>query len=193
MSKNPEKLQNEQRQNTETISSAAKRLESLRGKLESSSDDFEQNVSSGIEKNLNEAREVATNIESNAKETNKDKPTVSLNKHRLINKKTLNESYTKTLSHAQEELRPTERVFSKIIHNKPTEAISNLIGGTIARPNAILSGAVTSFVLTLSIYAVAKTIGYKLSGFEPILAFLIGWIIGIIYDYFKIMISGKKD
>lgn len=193
MSKSPEKLQNEHKQSIEISDSAAKRLEDLQSKVELSAENFEQNVSSKVEKSLNEAREVATSAESDSKETNKDKPTINLNRHRLINKKMLNESYAKTLSSAQEELKPGERVFSKIIHNKPTEAISGLIGSTIARPNAILSGAVTSFVFTLSIYAVAKTIGYKLSGFEPILAFILGWIIGIIYDYFKMMISGKKD
>lgn len=193
MSKSPEKLQNEHKQSIEISDSAAKRLEDLQNKVELSAENFEQNVSSRVEKSLNEAREVAASTESGSKETNKDKPTINLNRHRLINKKMLNESYAKTLSSAQEELKPGERIFSKIIHNKPTEAISGLIGSTIARPNAILSGAVTSFVLTLSIYAVAKTIGYKLSGFEPILAFILGWIIGIIYDYFRMMISGKKD
>ena len=48
-------------------------------------------------------------------------------------------------------------------------------------------------VFGLIIYTIAKTIGYKLSGFETIAAFLIGWLIGLIYDYLRILITGKKE
>lgn len=193
MRNNPEKLQNESKVNIEISKSISDKLESLQAKIELSAENNEQNISSRTKESLRKAQETAISIESSSVETKIDNSGTNLNRHRLINKKTLNESYAKTLKSTQDELSPSERVFSEIIHNKPVEAISNAIGSTIARPNAILSGAITSFVLTLSVYVITKTIGYKLSGFEPILAFILGWIIGILYDYLKIMISGKKD
>jgi hypothetical protein len=39
---------------------------------------------------------------------------------------------------------------------------------------------------------VAKHYGYRLSGFEAIGAFIAGWLVGILYDFFKVMITGKK-
>ncbi|HRN90324.1 MAG TPA: hypothetical protein PK543_01410, partial [Candidatus Saccharibacteria bacterium] len=76
--------------------------------------------------------------------------------------------------------------------NKTVEKVSDVVGSTVARPNAVLSGAVSAFILTLAVYIVAKTIGYRLSGFETIAAFIVGWTIGILYDYLRILITGKK-
>ena len=84
------------------------------------------------------------------------------------------------------------RAFSKVIHNPGVEKTSEALGSTVARPNAILSGAVFAFVLTLGVYLVARYYGYTLSGFESIGAFVLGWVIGIIYDFLKVMITGKK-
>ena len=87
---------------------------------------------------------------------------------------------------------PASRTFSRIIHNKTVEKVSDAAGNTIARPNAILSGAVLAFVLTLSVYLIAKNLGYPLSGFETIGAFAVGWVLGITYDFLKVMVTGRK-
>ena len=110
-----------------------------------------------------------------------------------ITKKQLDARFNDTMQAVREELSPQARTFSKLIHNKAVEKTSDVIGNTIARPNALLAGAIGAFVLTLAIYLFAKNMGYRLSGFEPIAAFLIGWVIGLLYDYFKVMITGKKQ
>jgi hypothetical protein len=92
----------------------------------------------------------------------------------------------------QRELSPGSRAFSKVIHNPIVEKTSEVVGGTVARPNAVLAGAISAFILTLAVYVIARTIGYTLSGFETIAAFIIGWVIGIIYDYLRLIITGKK-
>ena len=91
------------------------------------------------------------------------------------------------------ELKPTQRAFSKIIHNPIIEKTSEIIGGTIARPNAILSGAMVAFFLVLGVYVVSKYYGYTLSGFESIGAFVVGWVIGLLYDFLKVMVTGKTS
>lgn len=93
---------------------------------------------------------------------------------------------------AQSQMSAQSRAFSKVIHNPGVEKTSEALGSTVARPNAILSGAVFAFVLTLGVYLVARYYGYTLSGFESIGAFVLGWVIGIIYDFLKVMITGKK-
>lgn len=101
-------------------------------------------------------------------------------------------AYTRTMQETRAHLSAPSRVFSGVIHNKAVERTSEVVGSTVARPNAILSGAVSAFVLTLVIYLIARHYGYPLSGFESIGAFIVGWVLGLLFDYFRVMITGKK-
>ena len=102
-------------------------------------------------------------------------------------------SFNETMQDIQTHMSPASRTFSKIIHNKAIEKASDIGASTVARPNALLAGAVFAFVLTLAVYLVAKNLGYSLSGFETIGAFLLGWVIGIVYDFLKVMVTGRKS
>ncbi|MGY4893923.1 MAG: hypothetical protein ACO1N2_04540 [Candidatus Saccharimonadota bacterium] len=113
-------------------------------------------------------------------------------RHGVVSKKERNASYKQHLKHLQNELTPAQRGFSKVIHNPVVEKTSEVVGSTIARPNAILAGAVVAFIAVLGVYLVAKHYGYVLSGFETIAAFIVGWVVGMLYDFFKVMITGKK-
>ena len=114
-------------------------------------------------------------------------------RHGVVSKKERKTSYDQHMKHLQTELKPTQRAFSKVIHNPIIEKTSEAVGSTIARPNAILSGAVVAFFLVLAVYLVSKHYGYALSGFESIGAFIVGWILGLLYDFFKIMATGKSN
>jgi hypothetical protein len=193
MGGNPEQLQNEQDRNIEAHQSVNKQLE----KLDNNPEDFielsPRDAEAQAERARIEALETATSIETDDKEAKKaEKHPISLRRG-PIKKKQLDESYKRTMKQVQDELSTSNRMFSKIIHNKVIEKTSDIVGDTIARPNAMLSGAVVAFVLTLLTYTVAKTIGYALSGFETIAAFIIGWIIGIVYDYLRVLITGTKS
>jgi hypothetical protein len=146
------------------------------------------------EKLQREAFEKAASIERDkARETvqeaapEKEKPRVGRR-----STKELEASYNTKMAEVRTHMSPSSRAFSKVIHNKVIEGASGAIGSTVARPNAILSGAVFAFVLTLGVYILAKNLGYPLSGFETIGAFLLGWILGITYDFLKVMITGRK-
>lgn len=101
-------------------------------------------------------------------------------------------SFAATMREVRSQMPATSRAFSKVIHNKTVEKVSDGVGSTVARPNAILSGAIFAFILTLSVYLIAKNLGYPLSGFETIAAFILGWVIGIIYDFLRVMITGRQ-
>jgi hypothetical protein len=101
-------------------------------------------------------------------------------------------SFQAQLSTAQSDMHPAEKVFSKVIHNKTVEKVSDVAAASIARPNALLAGSIFAFIAVTAVYLVAKNYGYPLSGFETIGAFIVGWIAGVLYDYFRIMITGKK-
>ena len=101
-------------------------------------------------------------------------------------------SFKTTMSEVQSQMSAPSRAFSKVIHSKGVEKTSEVIGSTIARPNALLTGAIFAFTLTLAVYLIAKNIGYPLSGFESIGAFVLGWVLGLAYDFVKVMVTGKK-
>lgn len=109
-----------------------------------------------------------------------------------ISKRERDASFQTTMHEVQSQMSGPSRLFSKFIHNKSVEQASEVVGGTVARPNAILSGAIFAFVLTLSVYLVAKNLGYPLSGFETIASFIIGWTLGVAYDFVKVMVTGRK-
>lgn len=101
-------------------------------------------------------------------------------------------SYKKIMKDTRSQMSAPSRTFSKLIHNQAVEKTSEAIGSTVARPYPMLTGAICSFLLTLGLYLWAKYAGYPLSGFETIGAFILGWIIGIIIDYTRIMVTGKQ-
>lgn len=103
------------------------------------------------------------------------------------------ERFDKTMAAVQSQLSPSSRAFSKVIHNPAIEKASEVTGSTVARPNALLSGAIAAFVLTLAIYLIARFNGYPLSGAESIAAFALGWLCGLAFDFVRMMMLGRRN
>lgn len=103
------------------------------------------------------------------------------------------ERFDKTMAAIQSQLSPSSRAFSKVIHNPAIEKASEVTGNTVARPNALLSGAIAAFVLTLAIYLIARFNGYPLSGAESIAAFALGWLCGLAFDFVRMMMLGRRN
>ena len=101
-------------------------------------------------------------------------------------------AFKKTMKSIQKDMNPVERTFSKFIHNPVVEKTSEVAGKTVARPAAMLSGSLTALILVSIVYAVAHHYGYLLSGFEWIATFLIGWIIGLIIDWVRVGLLGRR-
>ncbi len=151
-----------------------------------------ENEKQRTEEARSEVLKMAIKIEAEGKKTEKESKPIASAKHSNITKKQKNESYKRTIKRVQTELPIHERTFSKIIHNKVIESTSNVVASTVARPNSILYGAFFAFIFTLATYFVAKTIGYQLSGSETIIAFSLGWIIGLLVDYLKALFNSKS-
>lgn len=101
-------------------------------------------------------------------------------------------AFDKTLKQARSHMNHVERIFSQIIHLRVVEWISDVIGGSLARPNTILYGSSTALILTLTIYLTAKYFGYPLSGAESIASFIVGWGVGATIDYTHMLIRGGR-
>lgn len=121
------------------------------------------------------------------------KPSTATKRRGAISKREKTAAYKRHMKQVQAELNPVQRAFSRFIHAQPVEKASEFVGATVARPNSILFGAIAGFVLVLAVYLIAKNLGYVLSGFETIGAFIAGWILGVLYDFLRTMITGKKS
>lgn len=106
-------------------------------------------------------------------------------------RKQLREGFSNEMKGVQAEMGLADRLFSKTIHNSIVEKTSDAIGSTIARPNAMLSGSIAAFISITVVYFIAHHYGYRLSGFETIGAFIVGWLAGVLYDYFSTLVRKK--
>lgn len=107
-------------------------------------------------------------------------------------KKQLNGSFKSQMQQVQEELGPSSRLLSRLLHLQPVEKVSDAVSSTIGRPRPMLYGSIAAFIAVTLLYFVARYYGYRLSGFETIAAFCIGWSIGIGYDYASTFLRRRK-
>ncbi len=187
----PERVERQQ-ERVEAIEKAKAGIESA---LERGTETTLESAEKTEAKARHEALEQAVSVEAGSAEKQRREPASSPAKrrHGVVSKKEKDASYKHHMKQLQSELKPTQRAFSKFIHAPFIEKTSEAVGATVARPNAILSGAMVAFFLVLAVYVIAKFYGYQLSGFETIGAFIAGWVIGLLYDFFKVMITGKKS
>jgi preprotein translocase subunit SecF len=101
-------------------------------------------------------------------------------------------AYKQTMNHIRRSMNPTERTFSKVIHNKAVEKVSDIAGSTVARPNAILFGGIFAFIGVLVLYLYARHVGFALTGFQTIGTFIVGWIFGMLVDLVRVTFKNKR-
>lgn len=143
----------------------------------------------------NEALEQAKSAEKDqsAKKAEHEHASPERRRNGIISKKERTANYKRTMKQVQQELPVASRTFSKFIHNKVVERVSDTVGSTVARPNAILAGSLMAFIFTLAIFLVARYYGYPLSGTETIAAFVVGWMVGLLFDYLRLEFTGGKS
>ena len=156
----------------------------------------ERNTVEKSHENLEHARhEALEHASSGEKETIRAEKTVDRSpaeRRGPASKRERAASFDATMKEVRSQMSAPSRAFSTVIHHPVVEKVSDVIGGTVARPNAVASGAIFAFIFTLAIYLIARFNGYPLSGSETIASFLLGWVIGLIYDYLRMLVLGKK-
>lgn len=129
---------------------------------------------------LHEAKELAESHEDRQKTR---EPVPAERRRGPISKKQLDNSFHSQMNHVRDHMTPGEKLYSRFMHTKAVEKASDFIGSTIARPNAMLTGSIFAFISVTILYFTANHFGIQLSGFETIGTFILGWFVGIIYDY----------
>ncbi|MCA9334533.1 hypothetical protein KC953_00125 [Candidatus Saccharibacteria bacterium] len=146
------------------------------------------------EKNENQYKAVAQKLALEAEQSNKknNAPDTSEVRRGTITKKQLNDSFKKQMKNVEHEMKITQRLTSRFIHMRAVDRGSEILSSTLARPNAMLYGSISAFIVVTVVYFVSKYYGFRITGFEAIGAFVFGWLLGISYDYITAIIRGKK-
>lgn len=166
---NPEQLREEHEAHAERLREQLEKAEKEHAERQSSEHEI-----------LHEARELA---EEQDKKQVERAPSPAERRRGPISKKQLDSSFASQMANVRDHLGPTGKLFSRFVHSKPVEILSDFVGSTIARPNALLTGSIVAFISVTVVYFTANHYGFTLSGFETIGAFIIGWVLGLIYDY----------
>lgn len=92
-------------------------------------------------------------------------------------------SFNATMHHVRSGLKAPERTLSKFIHQPTVEKVSEVAGKTVARPSGVMGATVAAFIGLLSIYGVAKYVGFALSGSEMPLLLIAGFAVGLFIEW----------
>ncbi|HKX23605.1 MAG TPA: hypothetical protein VJM46_00045 [Candidatus Saccharimonadales bacterium] len=166
-------------------------LETPRESHERSHEHAEHHQPSPERHSEKEAHQAAENARH---EQNREKRTRQAQRHNSshMGREDREASFDQTMEHTRTELPRALRPFSRFIHNPTVEGLSEFLGKTIFRPNAVLAGGITAFVAVLGLYFYAKYAGFALKGSETIIAFGVGWVLGMLFDLFKGMFTGRR-
>lgn len=191
MANNPEQLRGGVETGRETGEAAREQAERLKGRYEKVGELTPDQKEAAVEKARVEASKEAL-LSKEAGGAEKEQQAPQGPSARRITAKEKERVFQETMKSVRSHLNAPERTFSKIIHNKAVEKTSDVVGNTVARPNAILAGSLAALLLTGAVYILARTFGYPLSGFETIGSFIIGFVLGILFDFFRVMITGRR-
>lgn len=98
--------------------------------------------------------------------------------HQAIKK----ESYNSLLKTTRQHLPTITRQFSKVIHEKHVEAISNIGGQTVARPSGLLGGGLGALAGSITLLYYSKYYGFRYNYSFFLVTFLAGFLVGLVVE-----------
>jgi cation transport ATPase len=102
--------------------------------------------------------------------------------HHYITKSVKRGVYKHTMKNVQTHLKPSERRFSKIVHNETVETLSELGASTVARPNAILGGGIAMVFGGLALLLTARYFGFTIPMSSLIALYVVGFVLLLVVD-----------
>lgn len=166
---------------TEQKKDIAKKIEKAAEKTTHEHKKSVDEIREKIEKEARSSETIQKNLDNNKQVDSPISMGVHLRRH----------SVKDTIKRVQSRLSPTQRVFSKVVHNPTLDTISEFSGKTVARPSGLLYGGIFSFVFSLGFLYLAKYYGYEYNFFIGILAFIAGFFLGLLIESISTIIRKK--
>ncbi len=92
------------------------------------------------------------------------------------------DAYTKTIQKIRNQLSPSERLFSRLVHQPAIEKVSNAGAQTIARSSGLLGGAVVAFSGSVGLLLAAKRYGFTYNYLVFFILFGAGFVVGLLLE-----------
>lgn len=108
----------------------------------------------------------------------------------IVNSELKGMAYQRTLNRVRKDLSAPERAFSKVIHNKTIESVSEVASKTVARPSGILAGGIVAFLGSSTFLWLTKHYGYEYNFLLLMMFFVAGFALGLLIELF--IRSGQK-
>lgn len=155
-------------------------LEKLAERGRESAAEHAEKVKETLEDIREEAREEASPTEKilNQQEEAAREPEPTL----VVNKDLKNLKYKRTLQSVRKDLKPSERVLSRIVHNQTVDALSEAAGKTVARPSGFLTGSIVAFLGSSAYLWITKHNGYEYNFLFFVMLFAAGFGLGLLVE-----------
>lgn len=111
----------------------------------------------------------------------------------LVNAQLKDMAFSRAMTRTRKQLSPVSRTFSKVVHNKVVDRVSETVGSTIARPTSMLWGAVFAFIGTSALLWITRYYGYEYNYLVAILLFIFGAIAGLAAEGIIRLIKSSKE
>lgn len=115
-----------------------------------------------------------------------------MKKTHTLNRQQRQSAFDRTMDQVYTYTNPVHRQASRYFHLHINERAFDILGSTLARPLPLIIGSITAITVVTALYIPAKQLGYSLAGSEPLFAFGLGWLAGMIVDYMRLLIRGKR-
>lgn len=158
--------------------------EQARKALEKHAETDRQALKQEAQKHTKEAKDYQ--LDKHASETQDDSALLGV--HQSVKDHT----YKRELTKIQNRLPKNSKRFSKVIHNKTIESISNAGAKTVARPSGLLGGSIVAFLGSLILYYMARHYGFRYNYLAMFMLFVAGFAAGAIIELFLWSFSRKR-
>lgn len=89
----------------------------------------------------------------------------------------------KNLTQVQNRLKPTEKAFSKVVHQPLVSRVSDSAAKTVSRPSGLLGGGIVAFIGSLTYLYLARNIGFTYNYLFFLIFFVGGFALGVLAEY----------
>lgn len=134
------------------------------------------------ESNVEQIRRSVEQAAASSRDINIEQSTADQQHHQAITKDLRSKAYWRSLHRIRAHLNPTERSFSRIIHQPLIDKVSEVTSRTAARPIGLLWASITALLGSLAALIWAKRYGYGFNYSLLILLFVIGYCFGLLYE-----------
>lgn len=101
------------------------------------------------------------------------------------------DAYNKSMQKIRSDLKPLERSFSKVVHNKYVEPLSEIGAKTVGRPSGILGSGVVAFTGSGLVLYFAKHYGFRYNFTTFLLLMVCGFAAGVACELFLRLLRRK--